>query len=173
MTRPSELLGPAGPIAKALSGYEVRPQQLAMADAVANAFETREHLLVEAGTGVGKSFAYLVPAMQAVTALRRRVIVSTYTIALQEQLVGRDLPFLLEHLGPQFKKVAVVLGKGRANYVCMRRLEMLCKGADKLLKLMNITNVHILPVEDFEPPVNQTLSGWRIESVKKKSFQCQ
>ncbi len=127
---PSEILGPDGPIAAALTTYEVRPQQQAMADAVANAFEVGEHLLVEAGTGVGKSFAYLIPAVLAVGQREQRTIISTYTIALQEQLVHKDLPFLAEHLSVPF---TAVLGKGRGNYVCMRRLEMLCKGGEKLI----------------------------------------
>ena len=125
-----QILGPRGPIARALSGYEVRPQQLQMARAVAEAFAAPEHLLVEAGTGVGKSFAYLVPAIAAVAERGQRVIVSTFTISLQEQLVTKDLPFLAEHLGLKF---TAVLGKGRSNYVCMRRLDMLCRRADKLL----------------------------------------
>ncbi|NLF30465.1 MAG: helicase [Planctomycetes bacterium] len=128
---PGALLGPDGPIARALDRYEVRPQQQAMADAVDEAFSTPEHLLVEAGTGVGKSFAYLVPAIEAVTGRRQRVIISTYTISLQEQLITKDLPFLAGHLDAPFK---AVLGKGRRNYLCMRRLEMLCKRSDRLLR---------------------------------------
>jgi len=127
---PGEVLGPNGPIAAAMDAYEVRPQQVAMADAVDEAFAAPEHLLVEAGTGVGKSFAYLVPAIQAVAERRQRVIVSTYTISLQEQLIGKDLPFLAKHLGEEF---TAVLGKGRRNYLCARRLEMLCKRAEKML----------------------------------------
>ncbi len=127
---PRCVLGPDGPIASALPSYEVRPQQLDMADAVAAAFAAREHLLVEAGTGVGKSFAYLVPAIDAVAERRQRIVVSTCTIALQEQLVAKDLPFLAEHLEAPF---SAVLGKGRSNYLCMRRLAMLSKRAEKLL----------------------------------------
>ncbi len=128
---PGALLGPDGPIAAALDRYEVRPQQQAMADAVAEAFAAPDHLLVEAGTGVGKSFAYLVPAIEAVARRKQRVVVSTYTISLQEQLIGKDLPFLADHLGASFK---AVLGKGRRNYLCMRRLEMLCRRSDRLLR---------------------------------------
>ncbi len=127
---PSEILGPDGPLASALDNYEVRPQQLEMADAVADAFAKPEHLLVEAGTGVGKSFAYLVPAIQAVAQRRQRVIISTFTISLQEQLIGKDLPFLADHMDEEF---TAVLGKGRRNYLCMRRIEMLCKRSAKLL----------------------------------------
>src|ERR671934_2745389 len=89
------ILGPDGTIAHRLAGYEPRPQQLKMADAVADAIACRYHLMVEAGTGVGKSFAYLVPAIQAATADKNcRVVVSTHTISLQEQLIHKDIPFL-------------------------------------------------------------------------------
>ena len=135
MTRPSDILGPDGPIASALPNYERRPQQQVMADAVAETFDHGEHLLVEAGTGVGKSFAYLVPAIAAVAGQGRRVVISTYTIALQEQLVGKDLPLLAEHLPPSAGggKFSAVLGKGRSNYLCMRRMEMLCRRGEKLI----------------------------------------
>ncbi len=129
-TAASHLLGPDGPIAAALSRYEVRPQQLEMADAVEAAFTAPEHLLAEAGTGVGKSFAYLVPAILAVTERKQRVVVSTFTIALQEQLLTKDLPFLHDHLGKDFQ---AVMGKGRGNYLCMRRLGALVARADRLI----------------------------------------
>ncbi len=122
------ILGPGGPVASVLANYERRDEQLAMAEAVESAFTDSEHLLVEAGTGVGKSFAYLVPAILAVQQ-RRRVVVSTYTIALQEQLVGKDIPFLREHVELPFK---AVLGKGRNNYLCARRLEMATRRADRI-----------------------------------------
>lgn len=128
MTKATEVLAPGGPIAAALGGYEERPQQLAMAEAVESAFADRQHLLVEAGTGVGKSFAYLVPAMLAVQQ-NMRVVISTYTIALQEQLVRKDLPFLQQHTG---LAVRPCLGKGRANYLCSRRLDVAGKRADKV-----------------------------------------
>ncbi len=115
-------------MALALGGYERRPQQLAMAQAVEEAFTQRQHLLVEAGTGVGKSFAYLVPAILAVQD-SRRVVISTYTIALQEQLIQKDLPFLGEHLGLKFRPC---LGKGRGNYLCARRLEVTTRRAGKM-----------------------------------------
>ncbi|HWO63795.1 MAG TPA: DEAD/DEAH box helicase, partial [Umezawaea sp.] len=90
-----QVLGPDGLIARKLPGFEARPQQLDMADAVAEAFARRRKLLVEAGTGVGKSFAYLVPAIQAASAKKDfRVVISTHTISLQEQLIRKDLPFL-------------------------------------------------------------------------------
>src|SRR5579883_2831591 len=89
------ILGPDGAIAQRLPNYEARPQQLEMAEAVAAAVGGARHLLVEAGTGVGKSFAYLVPAIQAACANKEcRVVISTHTISLQEQLIRKDIPFL-------------------------------------------------------------------------------
>ena len=99
--------------------YESRPQQRQMAGAVADALDEGHHLAVEAGTGVGKSFAYLVPLLLHAARRQCQVAVSTHTISLQEQLVHKDLPFLKERLGLDFKAVLV---KGRANYLCLRRL---------------------------------------------------
>ena len=99
--------------------YEARPQQVEMAGAVADALESETHLIVEAGTGVGKSLAYLVPLILHAKRHDRRVMVSTHTISLQEQLVGKDLPLLKERLGVSFRAVLV---KGRSNYLCLRRL---------------------------------------------------
>ncbi|RME39387.1 MAG: DEAD/DEAH box helicase, partial [Planctomycetota bacterium] len=113
------VLGEGGAVARRLPGYELRKQQVAMAEAVADAFAQRRHLLVEAGTGVGKSFAYLVPAMQHILTRGGRVVVSTNTIALQEQLIGKDIPFLLRLFD---EPISVVLVKGRANYLGLRRL---------------------------------------------------
>ena len=113
-------LGPDGLVARSLKGYEHRPEQIAMAEAVDRAFRAGRHLVVEAGTGVGKSFAYLVPAIHLATREKRRVLLSTYTISLQEQLVEKDLPLLAKALGLEFRAVLV---KGRANYLCLRRLE--------------------------------------------------
>jgi len=113
-------LGPKGAVAKRLRNYEHRPQQMEMAEAVASAIASKRHLLVEAGTGVGKSFAYLVPAVLA--ALRNPkspVVVSTHTISLQEQLVQKDIPFLQKVMPQPFTAVLV---KGRSNYISLRRL---------------------------------------------------
>ncbi|MBN1676809.1 MAG: hypothetical protein JXR37_37545 [Kiritimatiellae bacterium] len=123
---------PGGVLEKACDGapfpYEPRPQQREMANAVAEAFSAGGHLIVEAGTGVGKSFAYLVPAILAATRAQTQVVVSTYTISLQEQLLLKDVPFLREHLGVAFNAALV---KGRGNYLCRRRLGLALKqGAD-------------------------------------------
>jgi ATP-dependent DNA helicase DinG len=116
-----DILGPQGPVARRLgTEYEPRPQQIEMAQAVGRAFEEKHHLLVEAGTGVGKSFAYLLPAIQFATEHRKRVVISTHTISLQEQLIDKDIP-LIQSIWPQEFTAALV--KGRSNYLCKRRME--------------------------------------------------
>jgi len=115
-----EMLGPNGPVARSLTGYEVRREQIQMAAAIREAFAKERHLAVEAGTGVGKSFAYLVPLIQQVAETGDKALVSTFTITLQEQLAGKDIPFLQRCL-PQ--PVKAVLAKGRGNYLCRRRLD--------------------------------------------------
>jgi ATP-dependent DNA helicase DinG len=130
MLSPAEILGPKGRIAARLPNYEHRNEQLAMADAVADAIANRHHLVVEAGTGVGKSFAYLVPAILAACEKKtkaddddddapRRVVISTHTISLQEQLLAKDLPLLRSVMPTEFTAVLV---KGRRNYLSKRRL---------------------------------------------------
>lgn len=117
----AEVLGKGGLVARRLPNYEDRPQQLEMAAAVERAFAEGHHLIVEAGTGVGKSFAYLAPAISRVTAGGdERVLISTHTIALQEQLAGRDIPFLAAVWPDEFSAVLV---KGRGNYLGLRRLK--------------------------------------------------
>jgi len=117
---PADVLGPTGVIAQRLAQYEARPQQLDMSDAIAEAIAAKHHLMVEAGTGVGKSFAYLVPAILAATKRNDcKIVISTHTISLQEQLVRKDLPFLQSVLPMPFTATLV---KGRSNYVSLRRL---------------------------------------------------
>jgi ATP-dependent DNA helicase DinG len=111
---------PDGCIAKTLPGYEERPEQLRMALAVAECFNQNTVTLVEAGTGTGKSLAYLVPAVLQSLAARERVVISTNTINLQEQLIRKDIPFLKRATGLDF---SVELVKGRGNYLCQRRLD--------------------------------------------------
>jgi ATP-dependent DNA helicase DinG len=149
MTTPEDFLAPGGRLAARLAGWESRPQQVAMANLVAEAIATRRHAIVEAGTGVGKSLAYLVPAVLAATADQaesiatpsgvpdpdedessspddpagrpRRVVISTHTIALQEQLVTKDIPLVAAVMPREFSAVLV---KGRSNYLSLRRLEL-------------------------------------------------
>ncbi len=111
-----EIFGPSGLIAKHHPDYEYRPGQVAMANAVAAALSKSRHLLVEAGTGTGKTLAYLVPAI----ALGRRVIISTGTKNLQEQLFYKDVPFLQSIL-PKLSRATYL--KGRSNYLCLLRLQ--------------------------------------------------
>ena len=113
------LLGPKGLLAKSLADYEFRPQQVEMARAIARAFNEDRIAVIEAGTGVGKSMAYLLPAIRWALDNGQRVVVSTNTINLQEQLIRRDIPLLQKHSGLTF---ASVLVKGRGNYVCLRRV---------------------------------------------------
>jgi ATP-dependent DNA helicase DinG len=118
--RVAELLAPGGRISTTLNGFEERPEQLRMAFAVLEAFNRDRITLVEAGTGTGKSLAYLVPALLWALANEERVVVSTNTINLQEQLIRKDLPFLQRASGLEFR---IELVKGRSNYLCRRRLE--------------------------------------------------
>ncbi len=128
---PVSILGPSGAIARRLPRYEHRPEQLAMAEAVARAIEKPGHLVVEAGTGVGKSFAYLVPAIQSTATPKTKVVVSTHTIALQEQIVAKDIPFLQSVMPEEFTAVLV---KGRSNYISLRRLEVAIKRQNLLFQ---------------------------------------
>ncbi len=144
------ILGPGGSISRRIKNYEHRNEQLEMADAVADALAKRHHLMVEAGTGVGKSFGYLVPAILHATSQEgftkpgdqpetdslpskkkgsdeedddsiKRIVVSTHTISLQEQLISKDLPLLNAVIPREFSSVLV---KGRGNYLSRRRLEV-------------------------------------------------
>lgn len=116
-----DLLRADGAVGRRLEGYEERPQQLALATAVERALRDRHHLVAEAGTGVGKSFAYLLPAVLHADRNQGRgpVILSTRTIALQQQLDTQDLPFLRAVLPVEFSAVTAV---GRNNYLCLRRM---------------------------------------------------
>src|SRR3954463_3659227 len=116
-----DILGADGAIARRLGErYEFRPQQLEMAAAFSEALAQNQHLMVEAGTGVGKSFAYLLPAIDWAVKNKKRVVISTHTISLQEQLMEKDIPLLQSVYPDEFTAVLV---KGRNNYLCQRRLE--------------------------------------------------
>lgn len=133
MTGVESILGDAGPIATLLGeGYEPRDQQIAMSRAVERTFAEKSHLLVEAGTGVGKSFAYLVPAMMRAIQNRETIVVATNTIALQEQIVKKDIP-LLDRALADFGTCKSVLVKGRGNYMSIRRLKLASERKNKLL----------------------------------------
>jgi Rad3-related DNA helicase/REP element-mobilizing transposase RayT len=126
------ILGPEGAIARRLgSGYEFRPQQMEMAAAVGDALEQNQPLMVEAGTGVGKSFAYLLPVINWAVKNKKRVVISTHTISLQEQLIYKDIPLLQSVYPDEFTAVLV---KGRNNYLCQRRLEQTRRRQDSLFE---------------------------------------
>jgi ATP-dependent DNA helicase DinG len=176
MLTSAEILGPQGRIAARLNNYEERPQQLEMAAAVAETIDKRRHLIVEAGTGVGKSFAYLVPAILAATAEPvnsdddddghgrktspkkkagkyrpiQRVVISTHTIALQEQLVQKDIPLLRSVIPNEFTAVLV---KGRGNYLSKRRLKT---AQERAVSLFN---------SDDEMTELRKLAAWAKEST--------
>jgi ATP-dependent DNA helicase DinG len=159
MSTPAEILAREGALARTLgSKFESRPEQVEMSLAVARAMDSRSHLLVEAGTGVGKSFAYLVPAILRCIERDERVVIATNTIALQEQLVQKDIPLLRAILDPTppapggaadpdaashpdasdsndhaaASKLRPVLVKGRGNYVSIRRLKLASSRQDRL-----------------------------------------
>lgn len=152
MHDPASFLAPDGRLAARIAGWESRPQQVAMADVVAQAIADKRHAIVEAGTGTGKSLAYLIPAVLAATADQdeaaaestaaaapvpeqdaapgeepppenrpRRVVIATHTIALQEQLITKDIPVVAAVMPREFSAVLV---KGRGNYVSLRRLAL-------------------------------------------------
>lgn len=123
------LLADTGAVARRLQGFEVRPQQQEMAAAVQACLARRGRLLVEAGTGVGKSFAYLIPAIERIVSARERVVISTNTISLQEQLVEKDIPLLNAVIPEEFSAVLV---KGRGNYLSLRRLKLASTRGERL-----------------------------------------
>lgn len=126
--RVEHIFSPDGLLAKA-KNFEYRPEQQRMAVAVARALEGQHHLVVEAGTGVGKSLAYLVPAVLFARERGKKAVISTYTINLQEQLIYKDIPILQKVLPVEFE---AVLWKGRQNYLCPKRLERAIANATEL-----------------------------------------
>ncbi|MCG9130987.1 DEAD/DEAH box helicase [Candidatus Poribacteria bacterium] len=151
-----EIFGPSGLISQNLEGYEVRQEQLQMAHEVSRALIDSEHLIVEAGTGVGKSFAYLIPAISLALRSEQTVVISTNTISLQEQLVTKDLPFLQRVLPRDFN---VVLAKGRRNYLSRRRLKNLLNYERGLFD----TYEEVEQVSEIAEWVNLTVDGSRAD----------
>ncbi|MFZ0978322.1 MAG: ATP-dependent DNA helicase [Candidatus Acidiferrales bacterium] len=124
------IFGPGGLLEKRHPGYEFRPSQLAMAKIATDAFEKHQRVVIEAGTGTGKTLAYLLPAIRS----GRRVVVSTATKSLQEQLFQKDVPFLQKHFAPNLK---AALMKGRANFLCRQKVHQMegqpvLKGIDEI-----------------------------------------
>jgi len=124
------IFGPGGLLEKRHPGYEFRPSQLEMARRMEEAFEQHQHTIIEAGTGTGKTLAYLIPAIRS----GRRVVISTATKSLQEQLFQKDVPFLRKHFAPNLK---AALMKGRANFLCRQKVHQMegqpvLKGIDEI-----------------------------------------
>jgi ATP-dependent DNA helicase DinG len=124
----AEIFSPNGLLSKSRN-FEYRPHQQKMAVAVAAALEEQKHLIVEAGTGVGKSLAYLIPSILYAVAHHKKAVISTHTINLQEQLIDKDLPMLVKALPVKFNFTML---KGRHNYLCTRRLEKAARQASQL-----------------------------------------
>jgi ATP-dependent DNA helicase DinG len=123
----AEIFGPGGLLERAHPAYEFRKSQLEMAEAVERAFREKRHLIIEAGTGTGKTLAYLIPAIRS----GEKVVISTATKSLQEQLFTKDIPFLQKHFAPQLK-VAVM--KGRSNFLCRDKLYAIERQGQAILK---------------------------------------
>ena len=128
IVRMSDFFGPEGGLSFA-KGYEYRKEQQEMARLISGALESSQDLIVEAGTGVGKSLAYLAPAVTYAVENDRKAVISTKTINLQEQIIEKDLPLLQDILEIGFK---AVLLKGRANYLCPRRLKLALNNSNDL-----------------------------------------
>ena len=146
----AEFFGPGGLLARCHPQYEFRAGQLEMAEAVEQAFREKQHLVIEAGTGTGKTLAYLIPTIRS----GRRVVISTGTKNLQEQLFFKDIPFLQEHLG---REIRATYMKGRANFLCRQKLydvegQAALKGLEEL--------DHYARIRDWE---KTTETGDRVE----------
>lgn len=148
-----EFFAPGGVLAQSSLTYEHRPGQFEMAKAVEKALEEKRHLIVEAGTGTGKTLAYLLPALRIARDQGKRIIVSTGTKNLQEQLFFKDIPFLESLLGP----LRVTYMKGRGNYICKQKLYAL-QAAPLLSEPAEVSQFHI--IRDWE---KDTLTGDRAE----------
>ncbi len=136
--RVAEIFSPTGLFSKARN-FEFRPEQQQMAISVASVLQDKRNLLVEAGTGVGKSFAYLVPAILFAIEHKKKAIICTHTINLQEQLVEKDLPVLKQVLPVDF---TFAMLKGRSNYLCTRRLQKAMQQADSLFTSPEVSELH-------------------------------
>lgn len=144
-----ELLGPKGLLARTLASYEYRPEQLQMSNHVYQALQNEVHGVIEAGTGVGKSLAYLLPLIYHTVEEKKLAVVATHTITLQEQLFQKDIPFLQKVLPLEFKAEVF---KGRSNYLCLRRWNELIQGRGNHLGLVD--NLELL-----NRWVNETSTG--------------
>ena len=150
VSRVGDVLGASGTVAEALGQYEHRPEQLAMAGRVMDAFNAGCHLMVEGGTGIGKSLAYLVPAVLWAAENAAPVVVSTNTKNLQRQLYDKDLPLLSRSMGVDFSSALI---KGRLNYLCLRKFLAALENAES----------------EFSAAERRALAGVLIWAVKSES----
>ncbi len=178
MGRAAEILGVGGNIAERLPGYQVRPEQLQLAEAIEDSIAASQHLLAEAGTGTGKSFAYLVPAILAACGQRDGgpVIVSTRTIALQEQLEHRDLPFLQAVLPLEWSSVTAV---GRNHYLCLRRMNLalrergvLFPDAEHEAQLIGVSDWSMRTMEGTRMSLDSQVDNQVWDEVKAEHGNC-
>jgi ATP-dependent DNA helicase DinG len=153
-----EIFSPTGLLSKSRN-FEYRPQQQEMAVAVAHALEEQKNLIVEAGTGVGKSLAYLIPSILYASACRKKAIISTHTINLQEQLIQKDLPMLAQILPVRFQFTML---KGRHNYLCPRRLAKVRQQAELLFTSPDVQELQRI-FEWSQKTEDGSLSGFEIE----------
>lgn len=130
----SSFFAPAGPVAQALKNFEPRKQQEEMSAAVYDAITEKKHLIVEAGTGVGKSLAYLLPSALWAVQNKKKIVVATYTKALQEQLTKKDLPIVKEMLEKSGVSLKYFLLMGSMNYLCLSRLQRSDKQGEELFE---------------------------------------
>jgi ATP-dependent DNA helicase DinG len=122
---------PCGVLGTKFENYEYRSSQLEMALQIFNTLEKKSHIFIEAPTGIGKSFAYLVPAIYYAKANKKKAVISTNTINLQEQLINKDLPFIQQHLPLKFKATLI---KGKQNYLCPKRLKKALETSNNLFE---------------------------------------
>jgi len=169
-----EILKAGGPLAAFLKDYEYRPEQAEMMQRVIEAFNAGDIALIEAGTGTGKSLAYLIPAVIKAVYHKERTLISTKTINLQEQLIDKDLPLVAKALGVDFKAVLV---KGMGNYLCLRKLqdsleeELLLPPAEaKQLREINLWSQHATSGSKSELTFNPYASIW--EKVNCEADTC-
>jgi ATP-dependent DNA helicase DinG len=157
-----KIFSPKGLLSRS-KNFEFRPQQQQMAVAVARALVTGEHLAVEAGTGVGKSLAYLVPSILYATARKKKAVISTHTINLQEQLTQKDLPMLQQILPGQF---SFAMLKGRGNYLCTRRLQKAMQQSGNLFTLSEAEELRRI-YEWSKSTADGSLSDFEVEPDAK------
>jgi len=159
----SSVFAPEGFFSRVFPGYEVRPEQQQMADSVWQAFKEKKYLFLEAGTGVGKSLAYLVPALYYVKETGARVVISTNTKNLQDQLWHKEIPFLQKCFPGSFTACLV---KGRENYVCLRKLYSLSSSPLPLFPEEKKALAYLSSwVEETESGLLEEISSWYLTKV--------